>query len=62
MAFGLLNAAWATGAMVGPAAAGTIAGATGDAVLLVLAAAGSVAALVLLRPSVGLPTPRGSEV
>jgi len=61
MAFGLLNAAWATGAMIGPAAAGTVAAATGDAVPFVLAAAGSVAALVLLRPSVGLPAPRGSE-
>ncbi len=61
MAFGLLNAAWAIGAMVGPAAAGAIAGATGDAVPFVLAAAGSAAALVLLRPSVGLPAARGSE-
>jgi MFS family permease len=61
MAFGLLNAAWATGAMVGPAAAGSIAGATGDAVPFVLAAAACVAALVLLRPSVGLAAPRGSE-
>ena len=61
MAFGLLNAAWATGAMVGPAAAGTIAGQTGDAVPFVVAAAGSVAALVFLRPSPGLPAARGSE-
>ena len=30
MAFGLMNAAWATGAVVGPAAGGAIAGATGD--------------------------------
>ena len=56
MGFGLMNAAWAVGAMIGPAAAGTIAGATGDAIPFVLAAAGSVAALIFLRPSVGLPT------
>jgi hypothetical protein len=61
MAFGLLNAAWALGAMLGPAAAGTIAGATGDAVPFVLTAAGAVAALAFLRPSIGLPAPRGSE-
>lgn len=61
MAFGLLNAAWAIGAMVGPAAAGVIAGATGDAVPFVLAAAGSAAALMLLRPAVDLPAPQGSE-
>jgi MFS family permease len=32
MAFGLMNAAWATGALVGPAAGGAIAGASGDTV------------------------------
>jgi MFS family permease len=48
MAFGFLNAAWAAGAMLGPAAAGTIAGATGDAVPFVLAAAAAVAALAFL--------------
>jgi len=61
MAFGLLNAAWAIGAMLGPAAAGTIAGATSDAVPFVLAAAASVAALAFLRPSIGVPAPRGSQ-
>src|SRR5436189_1848751 len=30
MAFGVMNAAWATGAVIGPAAAGAIASATGD--------------------------------
>ena len=59
MAFGFLNAAWAIGAMVGPAAAGTIAGATGDAVPFALAAAASAAALVFLRPSMrGIATGR----
>jgi MFS family permease len=50
MAFGLMNAAWATGAMIGPAAAGLIAGATGDAVPFLLAAACPLAALAFLRP------------
>jgi MFS family permease len=61
MAFGLLNAAWAAGAMVGPAAAGAIASTTGDSVPFLLAAAGSVVALAFLRPSIGVPAPRGSE-
>jgi MFS family permease len=53
MAFGLMNAAWALGALVGPAAAGVIAGATGDAIPFVLASASCVAALILLRPPIG---------
>jgi hypothetical protein len=47
--------------MVGPAAAGSIAGSTGDAVPFVLAAAGSFAALLFLRPSAGLAAPGGSQ-
>jgi MFS family permease len=39
MAFGLMNAAWATGALVGPAAGGTVAAASGDVVPFVVAAA-----------------------
>ena len=39
MAFGFMNAAWAVGAMIGPAAGGAIAGATGDWIPFVLAAA-----------------------
>jgi MFS family permease len=61
MAFGLMNAAWALGAMVGPAAAGTIAVATGDAIPFVLAAAGCVGALVFLRPTVRVPAPARSH-
>jgi MFS family permease len=38
MAFGLMNAAWASGAMVGPAVGGAIAGATGDWIPYLLAA------------------------
>ncbi len=61
VAFGLLNAAWATGAMVGPAAAGAIAGATADAVPFVLGVAVSAAALAFLLPSVGRLAPGRSE-
>src|SRR5581483_4293370 len=39
MAFGLMNVAWAGGAVLGPAAGGAIAGATGDWIPFVLAAA-----------------------
>jgi MFS family permease len=49
MAFGVMNAAWALGAVVGPAAAGAIAGATGDAIPFVLAAAACVGALLAAR-------------
>jgi len=38
MGFGLMNAAWATGALVGPAAGGAIAATTGDTVPLLLGA------------------------
>ncbi len=38
MGFGLMNAGWATGALVGPAAGGAIAASTGDRVPLLLAA------------------------
>ncbi|HVN62420.1 MAG TPA: MFS transporter [Gaiellaceae bacterium] len=50
MAFGLMNAAWATGAVVGPAAGGAIAGATGDTIPFLLAAVLCGAALVAVRP------------
>jgi MFS family permease len=49
IAFGLMNASWATGAMVGPGLAGAIAGASGDAVPFVLAAASALACLAFLR-------------
>ena len=49
MAFGGMNAAWATGALVGPAAGGAIATATGDWIPFVLAAGTCAAALALLR-------------
>jgi MFS family permease len=45
MAFGFMNAAWALGAVIGPAAGGAIARATGDWMPFVLAAAASAAAL-----------------
>jgi MFS family permease len=58
LAFGLMNAAWAVGAVIGPAAGGAIAGATGDWAPFVLAAllcAGYLAATrrSSYRPSVG---------
>jgi len=49
MAFGLMNAAWATGAVLGPAAGGAIAGATGDTVPFLLAAALCAAALIAVH-------------
>jgi MFS family permease len=49
MGFGLMNAAWATGAVTGPAAGGAIAGATGDSIPFVLAAGLCSAVLVLVH-------------
>src|SRR6202035_4297671 len=49
MAFGMMNAAWAVGAMVGPAAGGAIAGAAGDWIPFVLAAGGCGCALAAIR-------------
>jgi MFS family permease len=60
MAFGLMNAAWASGAMIGPAAAGAIAGAAGDSLPFVLAAVGCVVALIFMRPSPRHPAPMRS--
>ena len=50
MGFGVMNAAWAIGAVAGPAAGGAIAGVTGDWIPFVLAAALCVAMLVAVRP------------
>ncbi|HXD54392.1 MAG TPA: MFS transporter [Solirubrobacteraceae bacterium] len=50
MAFGLMNASWAVGAMGGPAVAGAVAGALGDSVPFLVAAAGCALAFVLFRP------------
>ena len=60
MAFGLMNAAWASGAMIGPAAAGAIAGAAGDSLPFVLAAVGCVVALIFMRPAPEHPAPMRS--
>jgi MFS family permease len=51
LAFGLMNAAWAVGAVIGPAAGGAIAGATGDWVPFVLAAALCAGTLAATRGS-----------
>jgi predicted MFS family arabinose efflux permease len=61
MAFGLMNAAWAIGAVIGPAVAGAIASASGDAIPFVLAAASALAALALLRIPAALPRPARSQ-
>src|SRR5204862_1448341 len=46
MAFGFMNAAWAVGAVVGPAAGGAIANTTGDWIPFLLAAGVCTLALV----------------
>jgi MFS family permease len=53
MAFGVMNAAWALGAVVGPAAAGAIAGATGDWIPYLLCAVGCLGSLALARSDRG---------
>jgi MFS family permease len=49
MAFGLMNAAWATGALVGPAAGGAIAAASGDVVPFLVSAGVCAATLAATR-------------
>jgi MFS family permease len=49
MAFGLMNAAWAMGALVGPAAGGAVAAATGDIVPFLVSAGFCASALVAVR-------------
>lgn len=57
LAFGLMNAAWAVGAMTGPAAGGALADAIGDPVPYVLCAALALATLVVLDRTAGRPEP-----
>ncbi len=59
-AFGVMNAVWALGAMLGPLAAGAIAGVSGDWLVYVLASALCVGTLVAIRGSArtrGAPQP-----
>ncbi|HEY2353788.1 MAG TPA: MFS transporter [Gaiellaceae bacterium] len=49
MAFGLMNAAWAMGALLGPAAGGAIAAASGDVVPFLIAAALCAGGFVVVR-------------
>ena len=49
MAFGLMNAAWATGEIVGPAAGGAVAAATGDVVPFLVSAGLCATALAAVR-------------
>ena len=50
LAFGLMNAAWATGAAVGPALAGALSDRTGDAIPFLLCAVLSLAAFAAAAP------------
>jgi MFS family permease len=61
LAFGLMNAAWAVGAVVGPAAGGSLAGAVGDWGPFVLAAALCAIGLAASRGSPYWP-PAGESV
>jgi MFS family permease len=49
MAFGLMNAAWATGGLVGPAVGGAVAAATGDVVPFLVSAGLCAGALAAVR-------------
>ena len=49
MAFGLMNAAWATGALIGPAAGGAVAEASGDVVPYLVSAGLCATALAAVR-------------
>lgn len=51
MAFGLMNAAWAIGALLGPAAGGAVAAATGDTVPFLITAGLCAGALAAVRRS-----------
>jgi MFS family permease len=49
MAFGLMNAAWALGALIGPAAGGAVAAASGDIVPYLVSALLCATALAAVR-------------
>jgi MFS family permease len=49
MAFGLMNAAWASGALIGPAVGGAVAAATGDVVPFLVSAVLCAGALAVVR-------------
>jgi len=57
MAFGLMSAAWATGAVAGPAAGGAIANAAGDWIPFALDAALCGSILFVVRPRLRAPSP-----
>jgi MFS family permease len=57
MGFGLMNAAWAAGAVAGPALGGALASATGDWIPFGLAAALCVVSLVAVRGTARRPVP-----
>ena len=57
LAFGLMNVAWAIGAMTGPAAGGALADAVGDPAPYILCAALALATLVVVDRTVRQPQP-----
>ncbi len=57
MAFGLMSAAWATGAVAGPAAGGAIANATGDWIPFALGAVMCGSILFVVRPRLRTRSP-----
>ncbi len=59
MAFGMMNAAWALGAMAGPAAGGAIAGAVGERTPFILVAIACALLLIGLRSQVPAAATRG---
>jgi MFS family permease len=58
MAFGLMNAAWAMGALIGPAAGGAVAAATGDVVPFLVSAGFCATALAMVRRALHRTTAR----
>jgi MFS family permease len=62
MAFGLMNAAWATGAMIGPGAGGALAAASGDRVPFLIATAICLLTLAATKPSLSAGRQRLSTI
>ena len=58
LAFGVMNTAWAVGAMIGPAAGGALADAIGDPAPYLVCAALALATLLVVDPADGTAAPR----
>jgi MFS family permease len=61
MAFGLMNAAWALGALIGPAVGGAVADAFGDVVPFLISAGLCAATLVAVRRARSRTTARVAQ-